>query len=108
MVIAVFSFSPLVLFFLPFFLSSFLPFFLSSFLLITCNNRFIHRNLFFKFPDDSHNLYGGETFAMKSASHEARGIRAYLEAEVTLAFVLFTWILWSFLCYSPSPLVLLR
>lgn len=44
--------------------------------------RFIHRNIFFKFPDDGHNLYGGETFAMKSASHESRGIRAYLETEV--------------------------
>ena len=44
--------------------------------------RFIPRNIFFKFPDDGHNLYGGETFAMKSASHESRGIRAYLETEV--------------------------
>lgn len=53
---------------------------------LTCG-RFIHRNIFFKFPDDAHNLYGGETFAMKSASHEARGIRAYLEAEARICHV---------------------
>ena len=41
--------------------------------------KYIHQNIFFKFAIDVHQFYGGHELAAKAASHELKGLRAYIQ-----------------------------
>eukprot|EP00003_Mantamonas_plastica_P013281 TRINITY_DN2323_c0_g1_i4.p1 TRINITY_DN2323_c0_g1~~TRINITY_DN2323_c0_g1_i4.p1 ORF type:complete len:350 (-),score=80.71 TRINITY_DN2323_c0_g1_i4:1481-2530(-) len=45
--------------------------------------KYMHKNVFFKFAVDSKDsLYGDDTFAMKAAGHELKGLRSYISCNI--------------------------
>jgi len=44
--------------------------------------KFFHDDIFFKFPVDVNNLYGGEEGLMKACGHELKGLMSYIDCRI--------------------------
>lgn len=51
---------------------------------IAGGEKFVVRGILFKFSYDVNNLYGGDEYAMKTASHDLRGLVNYLHCMVSV------------------------
>jgi hypothetical protein len=45
-------------------------------------SKYFHGSIFFKFPTDEMNLYGGEEGLMKASGHELKGLMCYIDCRI--------------------------